>query len=278
MIKADNYFITNLNKILKEKNKDENPRAKYSDGKEAYTYYITQIFEEYNIENNEYPITTLRNTAIKTAIKEILWIYQDQDSNLISAKKRGINWWNNWDIGDGTIGQRYGATVKKWDLLNKLLKNLKEEPYSRRHHINLLQEDDLNSTDGLYPCAYGTLWSVRKKNDKLYLDLTLTQRSQDALMATYINKIQYVALQMMIAKHLGYEIGKFCHFIQNYHIYDRHIEACEELLNKKPINFQPQIKLNVPFGTNFYNIKIDDFEIISSNDITKLKAPLEIAI
>ena len=99
--------------------------------------------------------------------------------------------------------------------MNKLLKNLEKDPFSRRHQINLLQEDDLSKSKGLYPCAFGTLWSVRKKNNKLFLDLTLTQRSQDAIMATYINKIQYVALQMMVAKHLNMEVGKFCHFIQN---------------------------------------------------------------
>lgn len=278
MIKADTYYKYNLFKILDEKNTDENPRPKYEDSTPAHCFFIPQVFEKYDLTKNEFPITTLRNTAIKTGIKEILWIYQDQTSSLEDARNRGIFWWNEWDIGDGTIGRRYGDTVKKWDLMNNLLRGLESDPFSRRHHINLLQEDDLRETKGLYPCAYGTLWTVRKKQNVYYLDMTLTQRSQDAIMATYINKIQYVALQMMVACHLGYEVGTFAHFIQNYHIYDRHLDACSEILEREPLSFQPYIKLNCPSGTNFYNIKLEDFEVVTSNDIKKIKSKLEIAI
>ena len=119
MNKADLYYKKNLKKILLKGSKDENPRPKYKDGTPAHCFFITQVFEEYNIKKGEFPLTTLRNTAIKTGIEEILWIYQDQDSSLETAQKRGINWWNEWNIGDGTIGQRYGATIKKWDLMNK---------------------------------------------------------------------------------------------------------------------------------------------------------------
>lgn len=278
MIKADKYYIENLTRVLEEMNTDEDPRPSYKDGTPAHCFYISQVFEKYDLSKGEFPITTLRNTAIKTGIREIQWIYQDQDSTLKSANNRKIFWWSDWDIGDGTIGQRYGATVKKWDLMNNLLNGLKNDPFSRRHIMDLLQESDLSETDGLYPCAYGTLWTVRKVNNVMYLDMTLTQRSQDAIMATYINKIQYVALQMMVSKHLGYEVGLFAHFIQNYHIYDRHMNACLELLDRTPLNFQPYIKLNVQNGTNFYDIKVTDFEIITSKDIKKLDSELEIAI
>ena len=114
MNKADFYYKNNLTKILNEQQKDENPRPKYKDGTPAHSYFITQVFEEYDISKGEFPLTTLRNTAIKTGIKEIQWIYQDQNSSLKSARNRGINWWDEWNIGDNTIGQRYGATVKKW--------------------------------------------------------------------------------------------------------------------------------------------------------------------
>jgi thymidylate synthase len=275
MIKSDDYYLTNIKKIMLDGCMDENPRPKYSDGQFAHSKFTTQVFEEYDISNDEFPITTLRNTAIKTGIKEILWIYQDQTNSLTSAINRGITWWNDWDIGDGTIGQRYGSTVSKYDLMNKLLLNLKTDPFSRRHIINLYQENDLNETKGLYPCAYETIWSVRRMNDDLVLDMTLIQRSNDYIIAGYINKIQYVALQMMISSHLGYKIGKFCHLVQNLHIYDRHFVAVDEILKRTPINIQPKIILSS--SKNFYDYTIDDFNIID-NVGKKLNSTLEIGI
>ena len=276
MNKADLYYKHNLTKILEEGSKDENPRPKYKDCTSAHCYYITQVFEEYDINKGEFPLTTLRNTAIKTGIKEILWIYQDQDSSLETAQKRGINWWNEWDIGDGTIGQRYGATIKKWNLMNKLLKGLKDDPFSRRHIINMYQESDIKETEGLYTCAYETLWSVRKIGKDLVLDLTLTQRSNDYIMAGYINKIQYVALQLMVCSHLGYKPGKFCHLVQNLHVYDRHIDAANEIMKREPLDIQPYIKLK--YDKNFYDFTIDDFEIGNIDGISKISSELEIAI
>jgi thymidylate synthase len=276
MIKADYYYQKNLKLILDQQNKDENPRPSYKDGTKAHSYFITQVFEEYDISKGEFPIPTLRNTAIKTGIKEILWIYQDQNSLLESAHKRGINWWDEWDIGDGTIGQRYGATVKKYDLMNKLLDGLINDPFSRRHIIDLYQYSDLDETKGLFPCAYKTTWSVRRSGDYLILDMTLEQRSNDYLVAGFINKIQYVALQMMVASHCGYKVGKFCHFTQNLHIYDRHFDAIGEILERKTIDMQPKLKLKSQ--KKFYEFSIDDFEIIDYVGIEKLKSPLELAI
>jgi len=275
MIKADYYFKNNLNKILVEGYKDENPRPKYKDGTIAYSKYITQIFEEYDLDLGEFPITTLRNTAIKTGIKEILWIYQKQSNSLSTAREMGINWWDEWDIGDGTIGQRYGATVKKWGLMDNLLDGLKTDPYSRRHILNMYQYSDLNETKGLYPCAYETLWSIRKQQGVKYLDMTLIQRSSDYIMANMINKIQYVGLMMMVAGHFGYNIGKFSHFVQNLHIYDRHIDAANEILDRSPLAAQPRIELNC--NKNFYEYNIEDFNIID-NVGTKLESKLEIAV
>jgi len=276
MIKADKYYIENLNLITQEGCFDENPRPSYEDGTPAYSKFITQVFEKYDLTKKEFPITTLRNTAIKTGIKEILWIYQKQTSCLKVARQMGINWWDNWDIGNNTIGQRYGATVKKYDLINKLLHDLKENPFSRRHIMNLYQYSDLNQTQGLFPCAFETIWSVRKVGDVYFLDLTLNQRSNDYLVAGYINKIQYVALQMMIASHLGYNIGKFCHFVQNLHIYDRHYEGVQELVSRAPLNSQPILKLNEQ--KSFYDFTIDDFKIINTDNIKKLENKLELAI
>jgi thymidylate synthase len=277
MNKADKYYKKNLTKILFYKNKDENPRPHYADGTPAHSYFITQVFEEYDISQGEYPLTTLRNTAIKTGIKEILWIYQKQSNSLKTARELGILWWDEWNIGDDTIGQRYGATIKKWDLMSKLLENLEKDPFSRRHIMNMYQESDLQETKGLFPCAYETIWSVRRVKDEFFLDLTLNQRSNDYIISGYINKIQYVALQMMICSNLGYKPGKFCHYVQNCHIYDRHLEAAIEILNRNPIkNINPRIELNV--NKNFYDITIDDFNIYDVKDIPKINSPLELAI
>ena len=125
MIKADWYYIQNLRKILKEGSWDENPRPKWADGTPANSKFITGVFEEYDISKGEFPITTLRNTAIKTGIREILWIYQKQSNSLVEAREMGINWWDEWNVGNDTIGQRYGATVKRYKLMDNLLDGLK---------------------------------------------------------------------------------------------------------------------------------------------------------
>jgi thymidylate synthase len=276
MIKADKYYIDNLNKILNEGSWDENPRPKWLDGTPAHSKFITQVFEEYDISKGEFPITTLRNTAIKTGIKEILWIYQKQTSSLDVAREMGINWWDEWNIGYNSIGQRYGATIARYNLIDRLLVGLIDDPFGRRHIINMFQYHDLFETKGLFPCAYETLFSVRRNNGELTLDMTLVQRSNDYVMAGYINKVQYLALQMMVAGHCGYKVGKFCHLVQNLHIYDRHTDAVNELLNREPLVIQP--KLILKENKNFYEYTINDFEIIDTEGIEKLGSKLEIAI
>lgn len=276
MIKADKYYLDNINKIINEGCLDENPRPKWGDGTPAHSKFITQVFEEYDIPKGEFPITTLRNTAIKTGIKEIFWIYQKQSNSLDVAREMGINWWDEWDIGNGTIGQRYGATIQKYHLMDKLLDGLKNDPFGRRHIINMYQYEDMNSTAGLHPCAFETLWSVRKVGGEYYLDLTLNQRSNDYIVAGYINKTQYLALQMMVAGHCGYKVGKFCHFVQNLHIYDRHFNGVDEILSKTPLNDNPYFELNT--YKNFYDYVIDDFKIYNISNITKLTSVLELAI
>lgn len=288
MNKADRYYIENLKKILSEGSWDENPRPKWADGKPAHTKFITGVFEEYDISKGEFPIPTLRNTAVKTGIKEIMWIYQKQTSSLIKARELGVNWWEEWNIGNDTIGVRYGETIFRYDLMNKVLKSLKNDPFGRRHIINMYQYSDLNESTGLHPCAYETLWSVRKVDGEYYLDMTLTQRSNDYIMAGAINKIQYVALQMMVASHVGYKVGKFCHLVQNLHIYDRHMDAVKEILDREELsipskNTQPTFireypSLELTTNSDFYNITIDDFKVNGIEGIQKLSEKLEIAI
>jgi thymidylate synthase len=160
--------------------------------------------------------------------------------------------------------------------MDKLLSGLLKDPFSRRHIINMYQYSDLEETKGLHPCAYEVMFSVRKGVNGLILDMTLIQRSNDYLVAGYINKIQYTALLMMVAAHCNYNVGKFCHLVQNLHIYDRHFDAVSELLNKESLDIQP--KLILKENKNFYQYTMNDFEIIETEGITKLNSKLELAI
>ena len=247
----------------------ENARPRYKDGNVANSKYITGSFAEYDLSKGEFPITTLRPIAIKSAIKEVLWIYQDQSNSLeLLNDKYNVHYWNDWEVGDtGTIGQRYGAVVKKHNIINKILQQLEANPWNRRNIISLWDYEAFEETDGLLPCAFQTMFDVRRVDGDIYLDATLTQRSNDMLVAHHINAMQYVALQMMIAKHFGWKVGKFFYFINNLHIYDNQFEQAEELLCREPSDCQPRLLLNVPDGTNFFDIKAEDFELLDYNPV-----------
>lgn len=174
--KADRLYKENLKEILEHGTNTEGQkvRPKYKDGTPAHTIFINQVVEKYDISQGELPITTLRPVPWKSAIKEVLWIFQKATSNLkVLEEEFGVKYWREWEVDNSnTIGQRYGATVKKYDLMNKLLKGLQEEPYTRRHIMNLYQYSEFEESEGLYPCAYETVWNVRGE----YLDMTLHQR------------------------------------------------------------------------------------------------------
>ena len=264
MTKADIVFKEYIRKIMEEGVWSEQARPKYKDGRTANSKYITGAFMEFDLAKGEFPITTLRPIAIKSAIKEMLWIYQDQSNSLdVLEEKYNVHYWNDWEVGDSrTIGQRYGAVVKKHDITNKILKQLEANPWNRRNIITLWDYDAFEESEGLLPCAFQTMFDVRRVEGEIYLDATLTQRSNDMLVAHHINAMQYVALQMMIAKHFGWKIGKFFYFINNLHIYDNQFEQAEELLRREATNCQPRLVLNVPDGTNFFDIKPEDFELV----------------
>ena len=269
MTKADTIFKEYIRKIMEEGVWSEQARPKYKDGRTANSKYITGAFMEFDLSKGEFPITTLRPIAIKSAIKEMLWIYQDQSNSLdLLEDKYNVHYWNDWEVGDSrTIGQRYGAVVKKHDITNKILKQLEANPWNRRNIISLWDYDAFEETDGLLPCAFQTMFDVRRVDGEIYLDATLTQRSNDMLVAHHINAMQYVALQMMIAKHFGWKVGKFFYFINNLHIYDNQFEQAEELLRREPSNCQPRLVLNVPDGTNFFDIKPEDFELVNYDPV-----------
>lgn len=269
MTKADTIFKENIERILKDGVFSEQARPKYKDGTVANSKYITGAFAEYDLAKGEFPITTLRPIAIKSAIKEVLWIYQDQSNSLeVLNDKYNVHYWNDWEVGNtGTIGERYGAVVKKHDIINKLLKQLEVNPWNRRNIISLWDYQAFEETDGLLPCAFQTMFDVRRVDGEIYLDATLTQRSNDMLVAHHINAMQYVALQMMIAKHFGWKVGKFFYFINNLHIYDNQFEQAQELLRREPSNCQPRLVLNVPDKTNFFDIKVEDFELVDYDPV-----------
>lgn len=263
MNKVDTIFKNNITNILYNGVKSQQARPKYKNGQEANSIYITGEFATYDLTQNEFPITTLRPIPWKSAIREMLVIYQVQSNKIEDFEKYNVGWWKDWEVDNsGTIGERYGATVKKYDIINKILKQLEENPNNRRNVISLWDYDGFEKTDGLYPCAFMTMFDTRIIDDVTYLDCTLVQRSNDMLVAHHINAIQYVALQMMIAKHFGWQVGNFNYLVNNLHIYDNQLDNAHELLNRTGSDKQPKLVLNVPDGTNFYNIKETDFEMV----------------
>lgn len=290
MTRADYYMEEMIEKIQKCGYKDINPRPKYADGTPAHTISVNHTFRTYDLSEGDFPICTLRPQAWKTGIKEIFTIYQKPTNNLEEMREMGVGWWDEWDIGDGTIGQRYGATVKRYDLINKLIEDIKNDPYGRRKIVSLWQETDLRETPGLAPCAFQTIWNVRGE----YLDMLLVQRSGDMLTASGpggINEIQYAALLMMIARHTGYKPGVFSHMVANEQIYDRHMDAADDMRSRFSAREQeefymesvlretilhPRLVLN-PEKTNFYDMTIDDFTMKNYNPI-KPQLKLELGI
>lgn len=277
MSKADVYLKEDIRNIEDNGYWDEDPRPKYKDGTPAHTKSVNHVTRKYDLSKGEFPITTLRKQAWKTAIREIFVIYQKQTNVLAEMEEMGVHWWGEWDIGDGTIGKRYGATVKAWQLIDRLITDIKENPYGRRKVLNLWQESDLRETDGLPPCAFCTIWNVRGE----YLDMCLIQRSGDMLTASGAggaNEIQYAALLMMVAKATGYKPGVFTHFVANEQIYDRHIDNANIMLEREATDCQPNLVLNKEDNCDFYSITIDDFEMVDYKPITEPKLTFELGI
>ncbi len=283
MNKADRYMKADIEHILADGYLDVNPRPKYADGTPAHTLSVNHVMRQYDLSKGEFPICTLRPMAWKTAIREIFTIYQHPTNVISEMEAMKVTWWNPWDIGDGTIGQRYGATVSRYDLINNLIKDIETDPYGRRKVVSLWQETDLRETKGLAPCAFLTIWNVRGE----YLDMMLVQRSGDMLTASGaggMNEIQYAALLMMIAKHTGYKAGVFSHVVANEQIYDRHMDAAREMLRRyeekaasEPADTpDPQISLETD-KTDFYSFTIEDFKLRNYSS-TKPQLVLDLGI
>ena len=260
MFKANKIYKQNLEELLNSpyNTLDGKVRPHYkSDGKPAHTQYITDVTDVYDISKGEFPISTYRSIPWKSAIGELLWIYQLQSNDInVLEKEFNIKWWEPWDIGDGTIGQRYGAIIKRYDLINKTINDLKNNKYSRRIIMNMWQLKDFSETNGLNPCVYSTTWNVRGE----YLDVFVLQRSSDYIISEGFNRLQYCALLMMIAQCTGLKPGKMTYHVNNMHIYDRHIPIAKDILKNKPSDKQPILKIN-PEVKNFGDFAVDDFSL-----------------
>lgn len=287
--KADKYFIENLKEVRDHGQWDENPRPKWSDGEPAHSKFITQKSFDYRIDKGEFPITSLRPTALKGGWHDIEAIYIKQ-TNLIEEMDPSIRpWWEsfahqNENTPLRNIGQTYGHTVRRYGLMTRLLKGLEESPYARRHILNLWQEQQMiEDSKALVPCAYETVWSVsRADNGGAFIDLTLNQRSQDSIVTSSLNPAQYVMFGLAVCGHLTHKTGalhtlrNFKYNVQNLHIYDRHLFAIEELLARDIITEKFDIKLlNYK---NFYDYKFTDFGITRPSNIEPLSRKLEIAV
>lgn len=262
MTKGDMYTKEILQRILEEGCLDINPRPKYEDGTPAHTLSVNHGMCTYDLTKGESPLITLREIAVKSSIGELLWIYQDESNDLnLLRDKYHVTWWDEWDIGNRTIGSVYGETVRRHQLVKKLLEGLQNNPDGRRHIISLWQENDFEEKHGLKPCAFLTQWNIRHGRDGIdYLDMCLTQRSSDFCTAGSINQVQYLVFQHLVARHLNLTPGRFTWFYNNIQIYDRHIEQAKELLKREPIECQPEIYLN-PDKHDFYDFTPEDIEV-----------------
>lgn len=285
MNKANAYFKATLEKIHSHGTLVP-ARQKYLDGTKASCITIGAMSETYDISKGEYPVHTYRNTPIKMAINEMLWIYKDQTSDLSALNDRGVYWWDEFDIGIAfrSIGKAYGRTVCDFRLISRLIDRMATHPDSRDHIMSLWQQEHIDYqrlNGGLVPCAYQTHWFI---DNDFNVDFKLFQRSSDYITASAINKIQYVALGKLICSTLTNLTGKkhtlryFTHLVDDVHIYDRHIPALKELLSREPIQEQPVLELIHDDKKSFYDYDIEDFYWEIPKGIEKLTNKLELAI
>ena len=257
MSKADVLFVNMCRKILDEgfSTEGENVRARWEDGSPAYTIKTFGVVNRYDLQE-EFPALTLRRTAIKSAMDEILWIWQRKSNNINDLKP---HIWDEWADPDGSIGMAYGFQMQKkykfaqgeMDQVDNVLWQLKNQPQSRRIMTNIYNFEDLSEMN-LEPCAYSMTFNVT--GDRL--NAILNQRSQDILAANNWNVVQYSILLMMLAQVSGYKAGELVHVISDAHIYNRHVPAIEELISR-PQYPAPKVWLN-PEIKDFYEFTTDD--------------------
>lgn len=258
---ADKVFKETCRDILTNGTTTEGQkvRPKWEDGTPAYTIKKFGVVNRYDLRK-EFPAITLRQIYLKSALDEILWIWQKKSNNVKDLKS---HIWDQWADENDSIGTVYGYQVAEQfmykgemiDQIDYVRKLLKEEPFSRRIMTNLYQYHNL-STGHLDPCAYGMTYNVTEENGQLVLNAILNQRSQDMLAANGWNIAQYALLLMMLAQEAGMVAGELVHVIADCHIYDRHIPMVEELLNREEYD-APKVSFN-PDVKDFYQFTTDD--------------------
>ncbi len=264
MSKADEIFIRMCEDIIENGTTTEGQavRPHWEDGSAAYTIKRFGVCNRYDLRE-EFPALTLRRTALKSAMDEILWIYQRKSNNIGDLKP---HIWDEWADETGSIGKAYGYQVGvvshyadgDYDQMDRVLKDLRETPFSRRIMTNLYNVHDLSEMH-LYPCAYNAVYNVtddRREDGKLTLNMVLMQRSQDVLAANNWNVCQYALLLMMVAQASGMVAGELVHMIADAHIYDRHVDIVRELITRET-HPAPRVTLN-PAVTDFYAFTTDD--------------------
>lgn len=257
---ADNIFIAMCKDILENgvSTEGEKVRPKWEDGTYAYTIKKFGVVNRYDL-SKEFPALTLRRTAIKTAIDEILWIWQKKSNNIHDLNS---HIWDSWADEGGSIGKAYGYQLGikhkypegEFDQVDRVLYDLKNNPYSRRIITNMYNHADLHEMN-LYPCAYSMTFNVTGNR----LNAILNQRSQDVLVANNWNVVQYAVLIHMFAQVSGLVPGELVHVIADAHIYDRHIPLVKELIQRKPYP-APKLIVN-PDVKDFYKFTVDDFKL-----------------
>ncbi len=260
---ADQVFINMCQDIIENgtSTEGEKVRPKWPDGSYAYTIKRFGVVNRYDL-SKEFPALTLRRTGLKSCMDEILWIYQKKSNNIHDLNS---HIWDEWADETGSIGKAYGYQIgvkshyKEGDMdqMDRVLFDLKENPYSRRIMTNTYVFSDLSEMH-LYPCAYGVTYNVTKRpgEDRLVLNMILNQRSQDVLAANNWNVCQYAILLMMVAQVSGMVPGELVHVIADAHIYDRHVDIIRELISR-PAYPAPKVSLN-PEVTDFYAFTTKD--------------------
>ena len=276
MSRADEIFISNCKDILENGvwDTDLKVRPKWDDGESAHTVKKFGIVNRYDL-SEEFPILTIRRTYWKSAIDELLWIWQKKSNNVHDLKSHV---WDAWADETGSIGKAYGYQLGvkhrypegEMDQVDRVLFDLKHNPASRRIMTNIYNHADLSEM-ALYPCAYSMTFNVTGNR----LNAILNQRSQDMLTANNWNVVQYAALTCMLAQVSGLEPGEFMHVIADAHIYDRHVPLVQEIIANEP---KPAPKFIIdPAVDDFYKFTVDSFKM-ENYEFSKFDKKIPVAI
>ena len=261
MSKADEIFVQNIKDIMQfgVTDNDYQVRPRWADGTPAHTKKLFCVVNRYDL-SQEFPAITLRRTAFKSAVDELLWIWQKKSNNIAELKS---HIWDSWADENGSIGKAYGYQLGvkhvypegEFDQVDRVLYDLKHNPNSRRIITNIYVHADLHEMN-LYPCAYSVTFNVA--NGKL--NAILNQRSNDMAVANNWNVVQYAVLVHMLAQVSNLEVGELVHVIADAHVYDRHVEQLERMLNGTT-HPAPKFVINKQI-TDFYKFTVDDVSLV----------------